>query len=41
MGDNGKQTPFEIANENTGQLSIHFGRSGKTSDFFVDSFEVL
>jgi len=39
MGHAGKHTPCGILEEDTGQLSILFGSSAKTSDFIVDSLQ--
>jgi len=39
MGDNGTHSPCGILDEDTGQLTIHFGSSAKTSDFIVDALQ--
>jgi transposase len=41
LGCQAKDLPWGLVDEDTGQLSITFGRSAKTSDFIVDALEAL
>jgi hypothetical protein len=39
LGCQAKYIPWGLVDEDTGQLSITFGSSAKTSDFIVDALE--